>query len=58
MVLQLEVTTEEASDLLSIALVHAGREERLVSVLWTLCLGDLYLPVRFKGVSVGLAHVV
>lgn len=58
MVLQLEVVTEEASDLLCITLVHAGGEECLVSGLRTLRLRDLHLPVGFEGVSVGLAHVV
>lgn len=56
--LLLEIVTEEASDLLSITLVHAGRSQGFVAGLGVLCLTHLHLPLCFEDISVGLAHVV
>lgn len=53
-----EIVTEELSDLLSMTLVRAGREEQLVAGLRALRLGHLHLPLRLEVVPVGLAHVV
>lgn len=56
--LNLEIVTEEAADLLSITLVHAGRGQGSVTGLGVLGLTHLPLPLCFEGVPARLAHVV